>query len=133
VFKTWGPDSGRGKDVGHVLAEFTDGAAYTQTVLNALWANPKLWESTVVLINYDENDGFFDHVAPPVAPAGTTGEYIGGKPIGLGARVPMTVISPWSRGGWVSSEVTDHTSVIRFLELWTGVAEHQRLAPRDLR
>jgi phospholipase C len=152
VFKTWGPDSGKGKDVGHVLSEFTadcasgslprvswivapygycehpearpvDGAAYTQTVLNALWANPKLWESTVVLINYDENDGFFDHVAPPIAPPGTAGEYIGGKPIGLGARVPMTVISPWSRGGWVSSEVTDHTSVIRFLERWTGVAE----------
>jgi phospholipase C len=152
VFKTWGPDSGKGKNVDHVLSEFTadcasgslprvswivapygycehpearpvDGAAYTQTVLNALWANPKLWESTVVLINYDENDGFFDHVAPPIAPGGTAGEYIGGKPIGLGARVPMTVISPWSRGGWVSSEVTDHTSVIRFLERWTGVAE----------
>ena len=152
VFKTWGPDSGQGKDVKHVLTEFTadcasgslpqvswivapygycehpearpvDGAAYTQTVLNALWANPKLWESTVVLINYDENDGFFDHVAPPVAPSGTAGEYVLGAPIGLGARVPMTVISPWSRGGWVSSEVADHTSVIRFLERWTGVAE----------
>ncbi len=73
--------------------------------------------------HYDENDGFFDHVAPPIAPSGTAGEYIGGKPIGLGARVPMTVISPWSRGGWISSEVTDHTSVIRFLERWTGVAE----------
>ncbi|WP_143265555.1 alkaline phosphatase family protein, partial [Amycolatopsis lexingtonensis] len=107
VFQTWGPDSGQGKDVDHVLAEFkadcasgslpkvswivapygycehpearpVDGAAYTQTVLNALWANPKLWESTVVLINYDENDGFFDHVAPPIAPSGTAGEYIGG-------------------------------------------------------
>ncbi|MDT8913642.1 phosphocholine-specific phospholipase C [Amycolatopsis sp. PS_44_ISF1] len=152
VLKDWAPDSGQGKDVHHVLAEFTadcasgslprvswivapygycehpearpvDGAAYTQAVLNALWANPKLWESTVVFINYDENDGFFDHVPPPIAPPGTAGEYIGGKPIGLGARVPMTVISPWSRGGWISSEVTDHTSVLRFLERWTGVAE----------
>jgi len=44
-------------------------------------------------------------------------------PIGLGPRVAMTVISPWSRGGWVNSQVFDHTSVLRFLERWTGVRE----------
>jgi phospholipase C len=48
---------------------------------------------------------------------------VAGLPIGLGPRVPMTVISPWSRGGWVNSQVFDHTSVIRFLERWTGVHE----------
>ena len=44
-------------------------------------------------------------------------------PIGLGPRVPMTVVSPWSHGGWVNSQVFDHTSVLRFLEVWTGVHE----------
>jgi phospholipase C len=42
-------------------------------------------------------------------------------PIGLGFRVPMLVISPWSRGGLVSSEVYDHTSMLRFLETRWGV------------
>ncbi len=149
---TWLPNSGRGKDVDHVLAQFigdcragalpavswlvapdgysehpasrpVDGAAYTDAVLSAVWHNPDLRESTVVLINFDENDGFFDHVIPPVAPPGTPQEYVNGRPIGLGPRVPMTVISPWSRGGWVNSQVFDHTSVIRFLEAWTGVRE----------
>lgn len=41
-------------------------------------------------------------------------------PIGLGFRVPLLLISPWTRGGWVTSEVSDHTSVIQFLEQWTG-------------
>ncbi|MFF0146440.1 phospholipase C [Amycolatopsis sulphurea] len=161
----WKPDSGKGKDVDHVLQQFiadckadklpavswvvapyaycehpaarpVDGAAYTQRVLKALWDNPKLWESTVVLINYDENDGFFDHLVPPAAAPGTPGELVPVNqpngpgagtgpltPIGLGPRVPMTVISPWSRGGWVNSQVFDHTSVLRFLEVWTGVKE----------
>ncbi|MGW3993053.1 phosphocholine-specific phospholipase C [Amycolatopsis sp. NPDC004772] len=158
------PDSGKGKDLDHVLAEFladcaagtlpavswvvapygycehpaarpVDGAAYLQRMLKALWDKPELWESTVVFINYDENDGFFDHVVPPTPPPGTPGEYLPGHrpekgepsgppvPIGLGPRVPMTVVSPWSRGGWVNSQVFDHTSVLRFLETWTGVRE----------
>ncbi|HVX46332.1 MAG TPA: phospholipase C, phosphocholine-specific, partial [Mycobacteriales bacterium] len=152
VKKSWKPDAGKGKQIDHVLAPFiaacrggrlpqvswivapygycehpearpVDGAAYVSGILGALWENPKLWESTAVLINYDENDGFFDHIAPPVPPAGTPDEFVDGLPVGLGPRVPMTVISPWSRGGWVNSEVFDHTSVIRFLETWTGVRE----------
>jgi phospholipase C len=45
------------------------------------------------------------------------------RPYGLGPRVPMYVISPWSKGGWVNSQVFDHTSVIRFLETRFGVME----------
>jgi phospholipase C len=98
-----------------------DGAYFVNIVLQALAADPNVLNSTVLLINYDENDGFFDHVQPPVPAAGTTDEFIlSGTPIGLGFRVPMIVVSPWSRGGYVSSEVFDHTSVIRFLEKWTA-------------
>ena len=99
------------------------GADMINKVLMALTANPEVWASTVMFLNYDENDGFFDHVVPPLPPAGTADEFIGGLPIGLGPRVPMTVVSPWSRGGNVCSQVFDHTSVIRFLETWTGVKE----------
>ncbi|MBO0840592.1 MAG: phospholipase C, phosphocholine-specific, partial [Sciscionella sp.] len=152
VISSWLPNSGKGMDVNHVLADFlaackkgtlpsvswivapyrwcehpearpVDGAVYLQTVLEALWHNEKLWNSTALFVNFDENDGFFDHVVPPTAPPGTADEYVQGLPIGLGPRVPMTVISPWSRGGWVNSQVFDHTSVLRFLEVWTGVKE----------
>ncbi|MYX25128.1 phospholipase C, phosphocholine-specific [Streptomyces sp. SID8381] len=99
------------------------GADYSAGILAALAAHPDVWAKTVVFLNFDENDGFFDHVVPPVAPSGTADEFIGGKPIGLGPRVPMTVISPWSTGGKVCSETFDHGSVLRFVEAWTGVKE----------
>ena len=99
------------------------GADMINQVLEALTADPNVWASTVMFVNYDENDGFFDHVEPPIAPPGTPDEFVSGLPIGLGVRVPMTVVSPWSRGGHVCSQVFDHTSVIRFIETWTGVHE----------
>ncbi|MEV6393202.1 phosphocholine-specific phospholipase C [Streptomyces sp. NPDC051907] len=98
-------------------------ASLVYQVLDALGSHPEVWRHTVVLINYDENDGFFDHVPPPVPPAENEDERWQGLPVGLGVRVPMLVISPWSVGGYVCSEVFDHTSVIRLLEKWTGVAE----------
>ncbi|MFJ6936492.1 phosphocholine-specific phospholipase C [Streptomyces sp. NPDC101132] len=104
----------------HPYAPPADGAHFVDLVYRALAANPEVFDSTVLFLNYDENDGFFDHVPPPVAPPGTPGEYVDGVPIGLGFRVPMLVMSPWTRGGWVSSEVFDHTSVLRFLETWTA-------------
>jgi phospholipase C len=107
------------------------GEWYIQQVLNALVANPAVWAKTVLFISWDENDGFFDHVAPPVAPPGTPGEYLTGTlpteangiagPIGLGFRVPMLVVSPFSVGGWVCSDTFDHTSQMRFLEARFGV------------
>ena len=78
-------------------------------------------EQTVFILNYDENDGIFDHVVPPTAPAGTPGEYVDGLPIGAGFRVPCLIVSPWTQGGWIASETFDHTSVLRFLERLTGV------------
>jgi len=129
------------------------GADYTARVLEALTANPAVWSRTALFVMFDENDGFFDHVPPPAPPSrdpaapdglaggstvATGGEYhlvrseadaksenpaLIGRPYGLGPRVPMYVVSPWSRGGWVNSEVFDHTSVIRFLEQRFGVQE----------
>ncbi|MFY0407776.1 phosphocholine-specific phospholipase C [Solicola sp. PLA-1-18] len=101
-------------------------AGLVHDLLDAIASDPDTWSRTVLLINFDENDGYFDHVPPPVAPRPASGEgddWYDGRPIGLGPRVPMTVVSPWSIGGHVSSEVFDHTSVIRFLERWTGVSE----------
>ncbi|MFD7158734.1 phosphocholine-specific phospholipase C [Kribbella sp. NPDC059898] len=95
-------------------------------VLDAIAADPETWSNTVLFVNFDENDGYFDHVPPPVAPRpGSAGsdDWYAGRPIGLGPRVPMTVVSPWTVGGHVNSQVFDHTSVLRFLEEWTGVRE----------
>jgi phospholipase C len=98
-------------------------ASLVYQVLDALASHPEVWRHTAVLINYDENDGFFDHVPPPVPPADNTDERWKGLPTGLGIRVPMLVVSPWTVGGYVCSETFDHTSVIRFLERWTGIRE----------
>ncbi|HEY4139401.1 MAG TPA: alkaline phosphatase family protein, partial [Casimicrobiaceae bacterium] len=100
-----------------------NGAHFIYGIIRALAADPAVWASTVLFINYDENDGYFDHVPPPVPPPGTPDEFVRAEPIGLGPRVPMLIVSPWSRGGAVCSETFDHSSVIRFLETWLGVAE----------
>jgi phospholipase C len=107
------------------------GESVAREVLATLTANPKLWAKTALLITWDENGGFFDHVAPPAPPAGTIGEYVTVPtlppvvegirgPIGLGFRVPLLVVSPFSRGGYVCSDVFDHTSTLRFLEARFG-------------
>lgn len=137
------------------------GAWYTQQVLEALIANPEVWSKTVLIVNFDENDGYFDHVPPPCAPSYINGQLAGkttladsalsseyythpsyyvppnsadpmpnwttpdGDCYGPGPRVPMYVISPWSRGGWVNSQNFDHTSILRFLEARFGVRETQ--------
>jgi phospholipase C len=113
------------------------GANFISMVLHALTAKRSVWEKTVLFLTYDENDGFFDHVPPPTAPASQRDEYIPQStatenfnatlgfsgPVGLGFRVPMLVISPFSRGGMVCSDVFDHSSLLRFLEARFGVAE----------
>jgi phospholipase C len=108
------------------------GAATLIEVLDTLTANPAIWEKTALIINYDENGGFYDHVPPPTAPRGTPGEYVTvnplpstaesiSGPIGLGFRVPGLVISPYSRGGLVASETFDHTSQLRLIGKRFGV------------
>ncbi|MFS8973338.1 phospholipase C, phosphocholine-specific [Cupriavidus necator] len=126
------------------------GGNFTAQVLNALTSNPDVWSKTVFFQTFDENDGLFDHLPPPAVPSynldGTLagkstlpleGEYfsdparkylhpedtISGnvRPWGLGPRVPMYVVSPWSKGGWVNSQTFDHSSVGLFLEQRFGI------------
>ncbi|TNC25749.1 phosphocholine-specific phospholipase C [Amycolatopsis alkalitolerans] len=109
------------------------GAAFVAGIVDALAANPDVWAKTVFILSYDENDGLFDHVLPPTPPAGTADEFVtktsptgipgAGLPVGLGFRVPCIIVSPWTVGGWVCSEVFDHTSQLLFLEKLTGVRE----------
>jgi len=100
------------------------GEVFVSGLLSALASNPDVWAKTVFILNYDENDGFFDHVPPPVPPTlpglgrstvDLAGEDYHGVPVGLGPRVPLMIVSPWTRGGWVNSQLSDHTSVLRFL------------------
>jgi phospholipase C len=99
------------------------GAAFVASKIDAIAANPKVWAKTAFILDYDENDGIFDHVAPPVPPPETEREFVHGQPIGAGFRVPCIIVSPWTAGGWVCSETFDHTSVLQFLERFTGVRE----------
>lgn len=105
------------------------GENLTARLLAALVANPEVWSKTVFLLTYDENDGFFDHMPAHIPPLTTAmgrttlpdvGQYESyqGIPVGLGPRVPMLVISPWSKGGRVCSQLFDHTSQLRFMEEW---------------
>ena len=120
------------------------GAWYVSEVMDILTKNPEVWKKTIFILTYDENDGYFDH-APSFVAADPKRKETGGAsagidtgleytyvedelvhgvpesearsgPIGLGYRVPMIVASPWSRGGWVNSQLFDHTSTIQFLE-----------------
>ncbi len=100
-----------------------DGAAFVASKIDAIAANPDVWRKTVFILNYDENDGIFDHVVPPVPSGGTPQEFVNGLPIGAGFRVPCIIVSPWTAGGLVCSERFDHTSVLQFLEKFTGVRE----------
>jgi phospholipase C len=124
------------------------GEHVTAEIIKMVRKHKKVWEKTAIFITWDENGGFFDHVAPPVPPPGTANEFLTVParthdegaitgPIGLGFRVPMLVVSPFTRGGLVSSEVYDHTSVLRFIETRWGVevpnlSEWRRATTGDL-
>jgi phospholipase C len=120
------------------------GAWYVSEALDILASHPEVWKKTIFILTYDENDGYFDH-APSFVAADPRRPETGGAsagidtgleygyvedelelgvgegearsgPIGMGFRVPMIVASPWTRGGWVNSQVFDHTSTLMFME-----------------
>jgi phospholipase C len=119
-----------------------NGEKVTAGLIGALVDNPEVFAKTAFLLLYDEAGGFYDHALPPAPPVGTyrghstvpiAGEakhYAGDDhlspgthPIGLGIRTPAVIVSPWTRGGFVCSQLFDHTSVIRFMEQRFGVVE----------
>jgi len=135
------------------------GAWYVSEVLDVLTKNPDVWKKTILILCYDENDGYFDHVPPFVAPHPTRTEtgrasvgvdtslewgsvYGRDHAIGLGFRVPLVIASPWTRGGHVNSQVFDHTSILMFIENWlsgkgkwvkeTNISDWRRVVCGDL-
>jgi phospholipase C len=114
------------------------GEYFIHSIMSALVSNPAVWAQTVLFVTHDENGGFFDHVPPLTPPPGTEGEWLTGNlpaaaggitgPVGFGFRVPALVISPFSRGGYVCSQLFDHTSLLRFIETRFGV-EVPNLSP----
>jgi phospholipase C len=120
------------------------GAWYVSEVMGILTRNPDVWKKTIFILTYDENDGYFDHAASfaaadPKRPEtggasagidtgleytykedelrhGVAEKQARSGPMGMGFRIPMIIASPWSRGGWVNSQIFDHTSTLMFLE-----------------
>ena len=120
------------------------GAWYVSEVMDILTKDPAVWKKTIFILTYDENDGYFDHApsyvaADPKRPdtggasagidTGIEYTYVEDElaqgvaekearsgPIGMGFRVPLIIASPWTRGGWVNSQLFDHTSTLMFLE-----------------
>jgi phospholipase C len=85
------------------------GQRKTAQVINALIGS-RAWISSALFFTYDEGGGFFDHVPPPQLDA-----------YGLGFRVPMLVVSPYARRGYLSGQLYEHSSVLKFLERRFGL------------
>jgi phospholipase C len=101
----------------HPPADVRRGEQLIETVYNALRSNKELWESTLLVMTYDEHGGFYDHVSPPATapPDRNTSEWSFDR---LGVRVPTILVSPWL-DAQVISTTFDHTSLLRYLcEKW---------------
>ena len=124
-------DDGTGTD-DHPHADIRKGDLFLHDMFTAIASGPA-WSSTVVIINFDEGGGFFDHVAPPRVTAGNSvdTDLVGGKAL-LGFRLPVVIASPWTLGNTTSPRVNsmlfDHTSVLKFIEWRWGL---NTLSPRD--
>ncbi|HEV2669470.1 MAG TPA: alkaline phosphatase family protein [Gemmatimonadales bacterium] len=106
--------TGTGSD-DHPYNDIRAGEAFLNRVYTAVTTSPQ-WANTVLVINFDEWGGFFDHVPPPVAPI-SAGDIAVGNTDGLrGFRTPTLLISPFARRAHVSHVVYDHTSVLRMIE-----------------
>jgi phospholipase C len=98
----------------HPHADIRNGEAFLNAIYAAVTTSPD-WPHTVLVINFDEWGGFFEHVPPPTAPIPPADQAAGNADGRLGFRVPCLVISPFARPG-VSSEPFDHTSILRMIE-----------------
>ena len=110
------------------------GQNFAAGVINALFKSPN-WSSSALFLTYDEHGGFYDGVAPPraiapdsIPPIFQPGDVPGGFDQ-YGIRVPVAVVSPYSRPHYLSHKVYDHTSILRFIEVRFGLPN---LTQRDL-
>ncbi len=90
-------------------ADIVTGEKHVEELLNAVRSGPN-WKDAVVIITYDENGGFWDHVSPPVVDRW-----------GPGARVPAIIISPFARRGFVDHTTYDTMSILALIEKRFGV------------
>jgi phospholipase C len=119
----------------HATHHPSAGEAFTDKLLQVLQKHPETYATTAFILDYDEGGQFYDHAWAPTPPmpgfgvstAGVEGEVNPDvmtdfdAPVGMGFRVPMLIVSPWTRGNIVVSEVFDHTSVIQLVEERFGV------------
>ena len=115
-----GADFGTSGD-DHPYADIRNGQAFLNSVYRAVTTSPA-WPHTLLVFNYDEWGGFFDHVPPPTAPIPSVDELVGNEDGRLGFRVPTMLVSPFARREYVSSLVLDHTSILRMIEWRWGLA-----------
>jgi phospholipase C len=91
-------------------SDLKDGQAFVMEVCTTLFnpnSNPTGWQSTMLVIVYDEHGGFYDHVQPPSSEV-----PLAGQPSGkFGPRVPAFVVSPYTPAGLVLKDVYDHSSI----------------------
>jgi phospholipase C len=105
----------------HPLNPIAKGAKYARTLVTALMNSPS-WKDSVMFITYDEGGGFYDHVPPmkTVNPDGKKPALLGGDPAGdfdvTGFRVPLLVISPFAKPGFISHTPADFTALLKFIE-----------------
>ena len=99
----------------HPFSDIRNGEAFLNLVYAAITLSPA-WRNTVLVINFDEWGGFFEHVPPTAAPIPPADAAAGNKDGLRGFRVPCVVISPWSRRGYVATGTYDHTSVLSMIE-----------------
>lgn len=83
--------------------------AYVATLVNAI-ANSKYWDDSLILITWDDSEGFFDHVSPPIFELCPDGH-----PCGDGPRVPAIVVSPFAKDHAIVTQAADHTSFAKLL------------------
>jgi phospholipase C len=98
----------------HPYADIRNGQWFLSEIYNAVTSSPN-WPNTVLVINYDEWGGFFDHVPPSAAPIPPADAALGSDGL-RGFRVPAFVIAPWAQRGQVAHQIFDHTSVLRMIE-----------------
>ena len=99
----------------HPHADLRNGQAFQHSIYEAV-TQSKAWRNTMIVFQYDEWGGFFDHVAPGVAPTSDIDRAAGNLDGLRGFRVPAIIVAPFAQRGHVEHTVFDHTSVLRFIE-----------------